>query len=189
MSGSSATIPAARRAPVEEGAAPSRPDGSTSIGVCLSTDHPTLQGRIRIRWRSQTGQKREDWLPHIQGVRVRRGDRVLLTSPSNHHEPVVVGVVDGLRPRQEPEAEDGPSVRLATGEALRIIGPDGTQLLEVHADDDGPRIRLLAPPAALDLPGKLTISADDLEFEARSGEVRMAASGDVTIQGEVVRLN
>lgn len=189
MSGSSATIPAARPAPVEEDGAPSHAEGSTSIGVCLSTDHPTLQGRVRIRWRDVAGQKREDWLPHIQGVRIRRGDRVLLTSPSNHHEPIVVGVVDGLRPRQEPEVEEGPSVRLAMGEALRVTGPDGTQLLEVHAEEDGPRIRLLAPPAALDLPGKLRISADDLEFEARSGEVRMRASGDVTIQGEIVRLN
>lgn len=180
---------------VEEGPDPApdaavRPAGGTVLGVCTGGEHPSLQGRARVRWREPDGAEREAWLATLRGLAPRRGDRVLLTTPGSHDEPVVLGVLDGLRGRDEgPPADGGPLLRLGAGEAVRVASQDGTPLLEVRAGDEGPRIRLLTGSAAVSMPGTFRISADDVELEARRGEVRIDAAGDVKVAGEIVRLN
>lgn len=171
------------------GRAAAAPPG-TSVGVCVTGEHPTLSGRALVRWRDAEQVRHEAWLPQMKGLVLRRGDRVLLTMPVNHDEPVVMGVLDGLGRRSPaPAADDGPLVRLAPNEALRIAGPDGTPLLEVIATEAGPEVRLLVAPAGIRMPGTLRLSADEIELEAKQGEIRVSAAGDVKVTGEVVRLN
>jgi hypothetical protein len=50
-------------------------------------------------------------------------------------------------------------------------------------------VRLLVDAADVSMPGRLRLAADELELEARQGEVRVSAAGDVKVQGEVIRLN
>jgi hypothetical protein len=160
------------------------------VGICLSSEHPILPGRTLIGWDDDDEVSREAWLPRLRGVLLRPGDRVLLTAPANHGEPVVLGVLDGLEVRRPgAPADAGPLVRLGQGEALRVASADGTPLLEVGMTDAGPEVRLLVNATGIQVPGKLRFSADDLEFEARQGEVRVNASGDVKVTGEVIRLN
>lgn len=160
------------------------------VGLCLAAEHPTLPGRARICWRRADGTTEDAWLPQLQGVRAREGDRVLLSAPGNHDEQIVVGVLDGVAgPPVAPPSEHGPVLRLAEDEALRIAGPDGQPILEVKPTAAGPEVRLFAPPAALTFPGSFRVSADQIELEARKGEVRIEAAGDVKVTGEIIRLN
>lgn len=171
--------------PDRHGAAP-----GTSVGVCVEGEHSPLRGRSRIRWRDARGARHEASVPRLRGLHLNRGDRVLLSHPSNHDEPIIVGVLDGLgRRTAEPLADDGPLVRLGSGEALRVAATDGTPILEVKGTDTGPEVRLLTQAAGVDVPGTFRVRADEIELEARTGEVRVSAAGDVKVAGEVVRLN
>lgn len=164
--------------------------GATLVGLCLAGAHPTLPGRARVCWHGAEGRPEDAWLPQLQGIRAREGDRLLLAIPENHDEPIVIGVLDGISgPQARQPAAHGPMLRLAEDEALRIAGPDGEPILEVKPTPAGPEVRLFAAPAALTMPGSFRVSAEQIEFEARKGEVRIAASGDVTVTGEMVRLN
>jgi len=164
--------------------------GATMVGLCIAGAHPTLPGRVRVCWHLADGTPEDAWLPQLQGIRAREGDRLLLAMPENHDEQIVVGVLDGTAgPLDQQPSEDGPVLRLAEDEALRIAGPDGEPILEVKPTPAGPEVRLFAPPAALTMPGSFRVSAEQIEFEARQGEVRIAASGDVKVTGEMVRLN
>src|SRR5882762_6141448 len=62
------------------------------VGECLDTQHPSLQGRVLVRWLETTGAATEHWVPTLQGMPVRVADRVLLLRPANWPEPVVIGV-------------------------------------------------------------------------------------------------
>jgi len=162
----------------------------TLVGTCLADEHQTLAGRAHIRWSGGDGETQDAWLPQLQGVRARQGDRVLLATPGNHDEPIVVGVLDGIGPMVlAPPADEGPLLQLTEDEALRIAGPDGQPILEVKPTAGGPEVRLFTAPAALTMPGSFRVSADQIEFEARKGEVRIDAAGDVKVSGEIIRLN
>ena len=82
------------------------------VGECVHDAHPTLLGRVRVRWTEpgQGGEVREQWLACLLGVIVRQQDRVLLQLPDNWPEPVVTGVVDGFAMRPEAARLPGPSV-------------------------------------------------------------------------------
>lgn len=176
--------------PTPEAVQPDPAPAGTSLGVCVAGEHPTLAGRALVRWRDGDGAVQEGWLPHLKGLLPRRGDRVVLTTLANHDEPIVLGVLDGLRGRlPAPAAVEGPLVRLAPHEALRVAAADGTPLLELTLTEAGPVVRLLVEAADVSIPGKLRLAADELELEARQGEVRVSAAGDVKVQGEVIRLN
>src|SRR5690606_32552582 len=75
-------------------APPARPE--TLVGEVIDTQHPTLRGRVRVRWTDLEGQTFEKWLPALHGMSVRSHDRVLLTRASNWPEHVVTGVIDGF---------------------------------------------------------------------------------------------
>jgi hypothetical protein len=167
-----------------------RADAATTvIGAVDSIAHPVLEHHVRVSWTTTDGAAHARWLPVLQGLVVRSGDRVLVTRPDNADTPVVTGVLDGVRPRRDPPRERGPELRLEADEALRICGPDGTAWLEVQATDAGPRVSLLVSPEGFEVPGALRFSGESVELEARTGEVRVKAHGDVRIDGEMVHLN
>lgn len=159
------------------------------IGECIDARHPTLVGRGLIRWKDGQGVEESRWLPTLSGVVLREGDRVVLTQPTNFDEPIVMGVLDGFVPRPEPDAPRGPSIALERDETLRVTTSEGVALLEIHQEDSGPVVRIVAKGLDLELPGKLRLSADAIEIEARKGPVNVRASDDVIVRGEVIKLN
>jgi len=161
------------------------------VATVTEERHPSLPGRVRLAWEDADGAARADWALTLRGVSPRPRDRVLAVFPGNGAEPVVTGILDRLLDAEEAPAEDGPQLRVAPGEALRIAGPDGTPWLEIAEDPDGggPRLRFLVAVEGLDLPGVLRLAADSVEIAARRGEIRLDAHGDVRVRGEIVRLN
>lgn len=159
------------------------------VGEVVDARHPSLRGRVRVRWSDLEGQLFEKWLPALQGLPVRVSDRVLLTQPSNWPEYVVTGVIDGFARRPEVDREEKASLELKRDEALRVKSQSGEDLLELFDTETGPVVRLLGPDVDLDLPGKLRIRAGSIELEAKRGQARITASDDVVVRGETVHLN
>ncbi|MDO9015913.1 MAG: hypothetical protein Q8S73_38895 [Deltaproteobacteria bacterium] len=167
---------------------PAAPVAPPCMGECIDDRHPTLSGRARVRWTDPSGAPRDRWLPTLLGVAVRAGDRVLLVSLAHEPDPVVTGVIDGFATRPD-AAATGPVVELAAGESLRVVAADGAALVELRQSPDGPVVRLLSTDAAIELPGRLRLTADAIALHARRGGVEVTASDDVAVQGEAIRLN
>jgi hypothetical protein len=62
-------------------------------------------------------------------------------------------------------------------------------LVEVFQTDDGPVVRVLNTDAGVELPGKLRLAADSIELEAGAGPIKIKASDDVIVNGEMIHLN
>jgi hypothetical protein len=161
--------------------------GAPLVGECIDARHPTLAGRVRVRWATTEGTL-EDWLPALRGLTVRAQDRVLLVQTRAEPAPIVVGVIDGYAPR-EAEQRPGPSLTLANDEVFTVRAENGTPLLEIARNADGPIVRLLTRDTQLELPGQLRIHAAEIELSARRGSVRIEASEEVVVRGEMIRLN
>jgi hypothetical protein len=158
------------------------------VAECVDARHPTLVGRVLVRWASGD-ERTELWAPTLQGLVVREGDRVLLLEAAGADEPVVIGVVDGFRRRDEAPRSAGPSVELKADEMLQVVTEAGDTLLEIARNADGPVIRLLQRDTQVELPGKLCIRADQIELRARRGGVQIEATDDIVVRGETVHLN
>ena len=173
---------------------PAWPSDSAFVAVCSDPRHPTLLGRVKVVWQSASGSAhgagcREWWVPSLHGLSIRAGDRLLLQHALGSSEPIVIGVIDGFMPRPELESHRGPRLEIGPDETLRVHTADGQGLVEIAPDETGHVVRLLRPNTRLAVPGKLSISADELELKAASGSVRIEASDDVRLVGEVVHLN
>jgi hypothetical protein len=158
------------------------------VGSCVDARHPTLTGRVLVRYTVGT-ETHQLWLSILQGVTVRAGDLVLLMQPGNWPEPLVVGVMSGFAPGPEAAAHSGSTITLQRDEALQIVGPTGNRLVEIVQNDAGPVVRLLSDAVQLDAAGALNIKADSINLEATAGEIRIKASDDVVVQGDVIHLN
>lgn len=159
------------------------------VGECLDDKHPSITGRVLIAWEDSQSNAIEKWLPALQGLSVRKLDRVLLQQPVNWPEPIVFGVIDGCADRPAPEFKPKQSLELKPDEAIRIDSHNGRPLIELCQENDQPVIRLLSEDLHLDLNGKLKISAQSIDLEAKRGQVSITAEGDVVVKGEVVELN
>ena len=159
------------------------------IGECVDDRHPSINGRVRVAWEASGGQQMEQWLPTLQGLAVRKMDRVLLQQPANWQEPVVFGVLDGLEERPAPAMKARHSLNLKTDEAVRIDAQNGQPLVEIFQQDNQPVVRLLSEDINLDLNGKLKISAESIDLQAKKGSVVISAESDVVVQGEMVKIN
>lgn len=159
------------------------------IGECLDTHHPTLLGRVLVRWKTQEGQPQQCWLPTLQGLSIRTEDRVLLAKAANWDECIVTGVIDGFAKRKAPPRDLTAILNLMGDEHICIQGVQGTKLVEIFQSNTGPVIRILQPDANIEVPGKLSIRAEQIELQAVQGSVHVEASDDVMIKGEFVKLN
>lgn len=171
-----------------ESETPAAPAGPL-VGEVLEAEHPTLQGRARVRWSDDRGEKEEAWLPCLQGLTVRARDRVLVQRASNWPEAIVVGVLDGFARRPEAPVREAARLRLRADETLTVSGEDEQPLLELRQEAQGTRVRLLREDVDVEMPGRLRLAARELELRARSGDVRIRASDDVRVDGEAIRLN
>lgn len=159
------------------------------VGECLNDLHPTLFGRVLIRWKDSNSNSIEKWLPTLQGLSVRQFDHVLIQQPVNWPDPIVFGVLDGCADRPEPERLAKNTIELKSDEAVRIDSHDGQALVEVYQENNGPVVRLISDDVNLDLNGKLKISAQSIELAAKKGQVSISASSDVVVKGEIIALN
>lgn len=161
----------------------------TLVGECVDVNHPTLRGRVLVRWMTVEGEPRTRWLPTLQNLPVRPKDRLLLTHPDNWDEMVVTGVIDGFARRPEIQRRTAGRLELERDEALRVTGRDGQELVEVFQTDDGPVVRVLNTHTGVEIPGKLRLAADSIELEAGAGPIKIKASDDVIVNGEMIHLN
>ncbi|MGF1468186.1 MAG: hypothetical protein ACFCGT_18860 [Sandaracinaceae bacterium] len=160
------------------------------LGECLADEHPAGLPRVKVRGApTGAGPEAAAWLPRLQGLVVRAGDRVLLLRPLNHPEPLVVGVLDGFVRRSRPPREVRATLSLRADEGLRVRDAEGRDLLELRGDDGQPSVRLLSRDVRVETDGALRIEAERLELVARAGPARVVAAEDVVIEGEIVRLN
>lgn len=170
----------------------SAPDQSTApgclIGECTDARHPTLQGRVRVKFMA-AGHEHERWVPKLAGLPVRVGDRVLMLQPSNAQEWIVTGVVDGFATRPRPELSERARIELSRDEAVNVVSSDGKPLVEISQSETGPVVRVLEPDVQVEFAGKLSLRAKDIELEATQGEVSVKANADVVMRGETIRLN
>jgi hypothetical protein len=175
---------------LESGPAPLPwPPGEPFVVDCTDASHPTLQGRVRIRWERPGRPAEELWVPTLHGQSIRKGDRLLVQVPHGATEPIVIGVIDGFLPRPEPARAPVARIELKRDEVFQVCSEDGQPLVQIIRDDQGPIVRLLQADTRIDLAGKLSISAAELELKATKGAVRIQASDDVNVIGEVVHLN
>ncbi len=167
------------------------PAGETHhlVGEVVDDAHPSLRGRVRVRWTDLEGQTFEKWLATLMGLPVRVADRVLLTQPANYPERVVTGVLDGFARRPEVPKEEAAALVIQRDEALRVRSAAGDDLLELFEGDDGPVVKLLTGDVDLEIPGRMRVRAHAIELEATQGQARIKASDDVVVRGEVVHLN
>lgn len=165
----------------DEAEAPSGP----FVAEVVDDRHPTLIGRVRVR--EHGGDER--WCPTLQGLPVRIGDRVLLQRARGFSEPLVVGVIDGFASRPEPEHAEAGRVELRRDEAVRIADHRGRALLEIAEGESGPVVRILSEDLELDVPGRLRLTARQLELRANGGNAVLEARDDVIARGEAIHLN
>jgi hypothetical protein len=159
------------------------------IGECIHAKHPTLQGRVLVRWTTLDGECQERWLPTLQNLAVRPNDRLLLINPGNWNELVVTGVIDGFAKRPGVDRQTAGYLELESDEALRVVDRNGEQLLEMFQTAEGTVVRLLTDDTSVEFPGKLRLAADTIELAAGAGPIKIRASDDVIVNGEMIHLN
>jgi hypothetical protein len=165
------------------------PAGGCLIASCVEERHPTLQGRVQVQLTDADGHAQTLWVPTLQGLPVRKADRVLMVRPGNGDEWIVTGIVDGFARRPDVAKVPAARLELKTDECVQVVSSAGQPLVEVSQGSAGPVVRLLEPDVRVEFAGKLVLRAEGIEFEATRGQVAIKASEDVVIKGELVRLN
>jgi len=158
------------------------------VGRVVDDRHPTLMGRVRVRWQPDEGELQERWLATLQGLPVRTEDRVLLLDPQGSDDLVVTGVLDGFARRPVSDKKSA-AVELRRDEAVRVVGADGVPLLELHQGESGPVLTVLHEDLELAAPGRVRIRGRHIQLEAEQGPVEIKATDDVVVRGEVIKLN
>lgn len=164
-------------------------DAVTWIGRCLQAHDPEHPGQSLVGYEDERGAPAERWLDQLSHVAPVVGDEVLLTTPRGRSAPLVIGRL-GAGPA-------GP-LRLPSGYQLQVddarrratlLRPDGTPAVELDLAGDTPILQLPEQDLALEIAGRLSISAGSIEMVSRDGDVRVEASEDVRVRGKLIWLN
>jgi len=158
------------------------------VAECVDNAHPSIVGRVLVRVSPPRGPEVVGWVPALQGLSIRPGDRVLLQRAENWPEPIVTGVVDGFARRPSPSRQPAARIAVLPDEVVRVEASAGTPLVEVHQGERGAVVRLVEPDVELELPGELRIKAKRIAMSS-DGEVEIRAVGDVNVKGEIINLN
>jgi len=162
--------------------------GDVLVADIVVETHPVLPGRVLVSGKDVNGRAFEDWLPCLDGLQVRAKDRVLVQRPANFDEPLVTGIVESSQKSQK-SAVAGQKLNLEPNESLRINDHNGKPLIDLVSRENGTSIQLHQALVELDVAGKLALGADSLELKARQGELTLSASGDIKVDGEMIKLN
>lgn len=104
-------------------------------------------------------------------------------------EPESQGNIARKNDRASFEVRPNNTVALTGETPIQVVSHNGRKLVEIGIGPDGPTIRVCQRDAVIDLPGKLTVSAGELELKSRSGDLKIEADHDVVVQGDLIRLN
>jgi hypothetical protein len=169
----------------------------TIVGCCLDDNHPEHVDRYQIAFTNERGFAEKRWLEAVKGVEVQRLDRVLLLRVRHLPEPVILASLGNEARKNrtqknmasELEVRENNTVVLHGETPIQVVTHDGRKLVEIGKNRHGPCIRVCRKDMKLDLPGKLSLSAGEIELQAREGDVRIEAEQEVTVQGDLIRLN
>jgi len=163
--------------------------GEMLIAQVIVETHPITPGRVLVTGNTSNQSSFECWLAAVQSLEIRAGDRVCIQQPSNFPEPIVTGVLDSVHRKPVMAHRTGAELSLRADETLRVKDQDGNPLLDIKHEHDGSVVQLHTTMSALDMPGAFRLIADTVEIDARQGEMKLAASGDIHMDGEVINLN
>lgn len=158
------------------------------VATVVVDTHPVMSARVLVTGTDSKNRKFEDWLPCLEGLNVKARDKVLIQRPANTLEPVVTGIVESSHSHRR-QAHSAHSLSLKHNEALTINDHHGKAIIEIVSGDNGPCIMLHTALVELDVAGALRLEADSLQFKARQGEMTLSASGDIKVDGEMIKLN
>ncbi len=164
-------------------------DAATWIGRCLQAHDPEHPGKSLVGYVDERGALAERWLDQLGHAAPAVGDEVLLTTPRNRSAPLVIGrlgtgPVDPLHLPGGYQLQVDDKRRRAT-----LLRPDGTLAMELDLAGDAPILQLPEEDLALEIAGRLSISAGSIELVSTDGEVRVEASEDVRVRGKRIWLN
>jgi len=188
------------------------------VGECVDDCHPEWCDHYMVAFTDTKGETFRQWLPCVLGLEIRRGDLLLMTKPINWATPVITGIVstapsgssslfstwdakpatpgygfsEEITPKHERsafEVRPNNTVALSGEMPIQVVTHSGRKLVEIGLGANGPTIRICERNAVIDLPGKLTITAGELELKSRSGDLNIQADHDVVVQGDLIRLN
>ena len=163
--------------------------GQVLIAEVVVETHPVMSGRVLVAGTDERGRSFEEWLPCLEGLSIRAKDKVVIQRPANSQEALVTGVVESRHRQARQQSRVGGELTLGKDECMRINDYNGDALLDIVAGESGPSIQLHRSLGELDVPGSFRLVADSLDFKARRGEMTLAASGDIRVDGEMIKLN
>ncbi len=162
--------------------------GDILVAEVIVETHPVLDGRVLVAGKDANEQQFELWLPCLAGLDIKAQDKVMLQRPGNTDEAVVTGILESSQLDRR-QAGSSQSLDLALNQSVTINDHHGRALVDVVSGEDGPIVQLHVPMAELDVQGTLRLEADSLELKARQGEMSLSASGDIRVDGEMIKLN
>ena len=188
------------------------------VGECVDDCHPEWCDHYMVTYTDTKGETFRQWLPGLLGLEIRRGDLLLITKPINWATPIITGILAAVPsgsagvfspwelkptspehnvaekkthkpPRSSFEVRPNNTVALTGESPIQVVTHSGRKLAEIGLGVNGPTIRICEKDATIDLPGKLAITAGELELKSRSGDLKITADHDVVVQGDLIRLN
>jgi hypothetical protein len=168
---------------------PRLPAGASIVGACVDDRHPSIVGRVCVRWEDDEGKEHQRWCATTMNLPVRTGDRVILTQPINWPELVITGVLDGFAQRPAVDPAEKAQLELKPDEVMVVADHRGRPLIEIRAGEAGPTIRLRQPGLALETDEHLELRADWITIESKKGPVRITSVAHVVIEGDHISLN
>jgi len=167
------------------------PNAGCLVGEVLDTHNPHLPGRVFVRWLSSELKPVELWVKAERHLRLRKGDRVILTLPTGWKQWIVTGALGPDLPATTTDvtSDDVPELQLKPGQSVRIVNHDGSPLVTVRQGVDGPEVQLGTGNVELKAARTLRFSADTIELHAEQGGVDLRTKGDAIIRARTIRLN
>jgi hypothetical protein len=185
-------IEAALEARADAAASDEAPSNGSVVGEVLDTHNPHLAGRVLVRFLNTRSETVERWLQVERRLSLRKGDRVLLTLPLGWQQWIVTGALGRESPPPDEAGEsreDSAELRLAPGEALRILSHDGNPLVTIRQGATGPELELGGDHVELKAARTLKLSADTIELQASNGGIDLRTEGDTVVRARTIRLN
>ena len=164
------------------------------VGVLINDRDPDSQSRLLVRWETD-GNIKQQWLSPIRGLRCEKGDKVLVQLLQDGEPPVVTGAIDTGGSEEQTEKDDTrlsskrSAVVLSNGASLTVHSKSGQPLVEISQSESGPTLRILNDDLFVDLPGRLSLSAEHIKLTAKKGGVEITGDDDVIVVGKNIYLN
>jgi hypothetical protein len=182
-------IEAALEGQADANAGEEAPASGCTVAEVLDTHHPHLPGRVFVRWLNSQRKAQEHWVQVERHLKLRKGDRVIMTLPTGWKQWIVTGALGRDADPSVAEGSATEELRLEPGQAVRILNHDGTALITVRQGVDGPELQLGTGNVELKAARTLRLSADTIELHASHGGVDLRTDGDAVVRARTIRLN